>query len=125
MKKAFSYLLAVALCLVLFGCGKKGADETTPIDQIKAEVAKMDVAKIRSTALSYKDAIVTKQADVAKIADQLKSIKPTELLGEKAAELKTQLSKIEKSISALKDRFEIYYDKLKEKGGDLTGLELK
>jgi uncharacterized lipoprotein YehR (DUF1307 family) len=125
MKKAFSCLLAAALCLMLFGCGKKGADETKPIDQIKAEVAKMDVAKIRSTALSYKDTIVAKQADVAKVADQLKSIKPTELLGEKAAELKAQLSKIENSISALKERFQIYYEKLREKGGDLTGLELK
>ena len=125
MKKAFSYLLAVALCLMLFGCGKKGADETKAIDQIKAEVAKMDVAKLHSMALSYKNTIVSKQADLEKISAQLKTIKPTELLGEKAAELKAQLSKIEKSISALKERFEIYYDKLKEKGGDLSGLELK
>jgi len=125
MKKAFSCLLAAALCLMMFGCGKRGADETRPIDQIKAEVAKMDVAKIRSMALSYKDAVVAKQADIAKVADQLKGIKPTELLGAKAAELQAQLSKIEESISALKERFQIYYEKLREKGGDLTGLELK
>jgi uncharacterized lipoprotein YehR (DUF1307 family) len=125
MKKVILYLLAVALCLTLPCCGKKGADETKTIDQIKAEVAKMDVAKLRSTALSYKNTIVSKQADLEKISAQLKTISPTELLGEKATQLKTQLANIEKSISALKERFEIYYDKLKEKGGDLSGLELK
>jgi hypothetical protein len=31
---------------------------------------------------------------------------------------------LNKSVSALKDRFQVYYDKLKEKGGDISGLNI-
>lgn len=125
MKKTILYFLSAVLFLIQPGCSKKGADETTPVDQVKAEAAKMDVSKLRSMALSYKDTIVAKQADLAKVADQIKAINPAELLSQKATQLKTELANIEKSINALKERFTIYYEQLKAKGGELTGLELK
>jgi predicted small lipoprotein YifL len=125
MKKTIISLLALALCLTLPSCGKKGADATKPIDQIKAEVAKMDVSQLHDMALSYKDTILSKQTDLEKVTTKLKTINPTELLGAKAVDLKKQMADIERSVSALKERFEIYYDQLKQKGGNLTGLEIK
>jgi hypothetical protein len=76
-------------------------------------------------ALSYKDTILSKQTDLEKVTTKLKTINPTELLGAKAVDLKKQMADIERSVSALKERFEIYYDQLKQKGGNLTGLEIK
>jgi len=46
------------------------------------------------------------------------------MLGDEAKELKTEIEALNKSVSALKERFQVYYDKLKEKGGNLSGLEL-
>ena len=115
-------LLAVCL-LVVVGCGKK-ADESKPVSEVKAEAEKMDVEKLRSMAMKYKDAIVAKKGEVEKFTGELKDIPLTKMLGEEAKQLKGEIDAINKSISALKERFEVYYDKLKEKGGDLSGLEL-
>ena len=41
-----------------------------------------------------------------------------------AKALKTEMDNINKSVSALKERLQIYLDKLKEKGGDLSGLQI-
>ena len=39
-------------------------------------------------------------------------------------ELKADIDALNKSVSSLKERFEIYYNMLKEKGGDLSGLNI-
>ena len=114
----------LALCsLALVGCGKK-ADENKPISEVKAEAEKMSVEKLRSMALTYKEAIIAKRADVEKITAELKKIPITEMLGEEAKGLKTDMDNLNESVSALKARFEIYYNKLKEKGGDVTDLKI-
>lgn len=115
--------LSILLSLVLLGCGKK-ADENKPISEVKAEAEEMNVAKLRSMALSYKDAVVAKKGEVEKLAGKLKEIPVTKILDDEAKELKSEIEALNKSVSALKERFTVYYDKLKEKGGNLTGLEL-
>ena len=45
-------------------------------------------------------------------------------MSEGAKKLKADIEKIEKSASALKARFEVYYRELKKKNGDLSGLEI-
>lgn len=119
------YLYCVlALCFfVLFGCGKK-ADESKPISEVKAEAEKMDAGQLRSMAMQYKDAIMAKQGDVEEITAKLKEIKVTEMLGDEAKGLKSEIDTLSKSLSALNDRFQVYYDKLKEKDGDLSDLEM-
>jgi len=44
------------------------------------------------------------------------------MLGDEAKELKADIENLNKSISALRERFEVYYQKLKAEGGDLSGL---
>ena len=39
-------------------------------------------------------------------------------------QLKAEMDQLKKSIDDLTERFKIYYNKLKEKGGDISGLEL-
>jgi len=119
----FWCLLAVWV-LAIGGCGSKKADENKPISEAKAEAEKMDVSQLRNMAMTYKEAIVAKEADVDKVAAKLKEIPIAKMVGDETKQLKTDIDNLTKSISALKERFEIYYQKLKEKGGDLSGLEL-
>jgi len=114
----------LALCSpALLGCGKK-ADENKPISEVKAEAEKMSLDGLRSMALKYKEAILAKQDEVAKIGAELKKIPLTKMLGEEAKGLKADIDNLNKSVSALKSRFEIYYNKVKEKGGDLSDLKI-
>lgn len=125
MKKA-TYILfcSLILCpLVLFGCGKK-ADEGKPISEVKAEAEQMDVGELKAMVIKYKDAIVAKEPEIRKLADQLKEIPIAKMTGPEAKELQAEMKALSESVSALQERFQVYYDKLKEKGGDLSGLEM-
>ena len=118
-----TFCLLVVFFLALVGCGKK-ADESKPLNEVKAEAEKMSVEKLRSMALTYKDAITARKGEVEQIAGKLKDIPVAKMLGDEAKGLKTEIEALNKSVSALKERFQIYYGKLKEKGGNLSGLEL-
>jgi len=124
MKNVTFYWLLVLWAFTIAGCGGKKADESKPISEVKTEAEKMDAGQLRSMAMTYKEAIVAKKGEVEKIAAKLKEIPVTELLGEKAKQLKTDIDSLTKSMDALKVRFEVYYAKLKEKSGDLSGLQL-
>jgi len=124
MKSAKNIILdfvLVACLIAAVGCGKK-ADENKPISEVKAEAEKMNTDELRSAAMAYKKAIEAKEGDVEKLAAKLKDIPVTEMLGEKAKSLKVDMERLQQSVSALQERFQIYYDKLKEKGGDVSGL---
>ncbi len=122
-RMTFWCLLTVA-ALAVGGCRGKKADENKPISEVKAEAEKMDAGQLRSMAMTYNEAIVAKTGDVEEATAKLKKIPATELLGEEAKNLKADIENLTKSVNALKERFEVYYQKLKEKGGDLSGLEL-
>ena len=114
----------IALCLfAILGCGKK-ADENKPVSEVKAEAEKMDTDGLRAMAIVYQKAIAAKNSEVEKLTAKLKDIPVTEMLGDEAKKLKADLDNLNKSISALKERFEVYYQKLKEQGGDLSGLQV-
>ena len=120
-KNATLCCLLVLISLALYGCGKK-ADENKPIGEVKAEAEKMSIEKLRSMAITYKDAITAQKGDVEKLASKLKDIPLTKMMGDEAKGLKADIDGLNKSVSALKERFEVYYNKLKEKGGNLAGL---
>jgi len=120
-KKIILYFVLVATLIVAVGCGKK-ADENKPISEVRAEAEKMNTDELRTTAMAYKKAIEAKEGDVEKLAAKLKDIPVTEMLGEKAKSLKADMDELQQSVSALQERFRIYYDKLKEKGGDVSGM---
>jgi hypothetical protein len=105
------------------GCGKK-ADEKKPIAEVKAEAEKMSVKDLRSMATAYKGAITDKKAEVEKLAAKLKEIPLAEKVGEKAKNLSSSIDSLNKSVSALTERYKIYYNRLKEEGGDVSGLEI-
>jgi hypothetical protein len=49
-------------------------------------------------------------------------IKPTELLSNETKKIQADINNIKTSIDSLTERFKVYYNTLKEKGGDTTSL---
>jgi hypothetical protein len=121
IRNAILYCL-LALCpFAILGCGKK-ADEDKPLSEVKTEAEKMDTDGLREMALAYKEAVEAKKSEIEKLTVKLKDIPVTEMLGAEAKALKADIENLNKSISALKERYEVYYQKLKAEGGDLSGL---
>ena len=123
LRVAVRTVVTVSFLGLLVGCGSQ-VDENKPVDQVKAEAQQMDVGRLRDTAMSYQKAIQAKMAHVDKIREQLKKIPPLELMGDEVKSLKQELVVAAESINALKDRFRIYYNQLKQMDGDLSGLAL-
>ncbi len=123
LKTITLYCMVALLAVSLFGCGKK-ADENKPMADVKAEAEKMNEAQLKAAAKQYYDAVKAKMADLEKSMAKLKDIPPLEAVGEEAKGLQADIDALNKSISNLKTRFQVYYDKLVEKGGDASGLQL-
>ena len=123
LRNAAILFLLVMCSVAMFGCGKK-ADESKPMDEVRAEAEKMDAGQLRAAAMEYKDAIVAKKGDIEKITKKLKEIPVAEMMGTEAKGLKSDIERLQNSVSALKVRFNVYYNKLKEAKGDLSGLEI-
>ena len=121
--KGMTICALLALCsLVLLGCGSK-ADENKPVSEVKAEAEKMDAGQLLAMAEECKKAIAAKKGEVEKLLAKLKNIPPAEMTDTKAKEITEEITKIDQSMSALNERFKVYYNKLKEKGGNTSGLE--
>jgi outer membrane lipoprotein-sorting protein len=122
--KNTTFLFLLLLCpLVLLGCSQKSS-ENKSIDEVKAEAEKMDANQLRSMAMEYKEAIEAKKGEVEKLLAKFKNIPPAEMMDTKAKEITDEINKINRSITALNEKFMIYYNKLKEKGGDTSDLEI-
>lgn len=130
MKKLILVTMLLVCVPGLQSCGKESGsgtqkvDETKPIAEIKAEAAKMDVEQLRAIAKKYKDALLARQAEVKKLTDSLAKIPITEKLGKEAQALTADIDNLMKSVNALSERFGVYYDQIKAKGGELKDLEL-
>jgi len=115
--------LLITCSLAILGCGKK-ADESKPLSEVKAEAEKMSAADLQAAAKKYMAAATAKKGEVEKLAAKLKEIAVTEMMGAEAKKIKADMETATKSLSALKERFQVYYDAIKKKGGDLSGLKI-
>jgi hypothetical protein len=120
MKRALLLTLAVVFASCLTGCSNK-ADENKPLDQVTAEAQKMSVDDLKATATKYKDAITAKMDEVKALGAK---INPQDLLSGKAKDIQDKIAELNKSVTALTERYQVYLDELKKKGGDITGLKL-
>jgi len=124
MKKAWILMSVLPLAMVLVaGCGSK-ADSSKPIEEVKAEAEKMSVGDLESTAKAYVKEIKSQTEELGKVKDKLKDLSPKDLLSEKAKTIKDEISGVSKEISELTKRYNIYVDKLKAQGGDLSKVQI-
>ncbi len=133
----FLWLMVVCGLMVL-GCSEKqdaGApggtpagrlevDETKPLSEVKAEAERMDAEQLKAAALKYKQAIEAKSAEVEKIAKELMQSMVADSSGEESKKLNARMSELNKSVEELAKRAQVYIDKLKEKGVDVSDLEV-
>ena len=127
-------VLVLCVTLGLIGCGDSGdsgkpapggkVDTTTPIAELKAAAASMDVEQLKTIATKYQKAIVAKKADIEKVTAKLQEIPKLELLGEEAKTLKAEIDEITSSLSTLKERFQVYLDKLIELKADVSAFTI-
>jgi hypothetical protein len=121
-------VIRIGLCMLLAGylfglagCSKK-ADTEKSIADVKAEASKMNAEQLKAKAMEYKDAIVAKKAELEKVTTKLKAIPITQ--GAEAKALQTDMANLSKTLGDLTERFQVYYGKLQEIGGDVSGLEI-
>jgi hypothetical protein len=124
--------LLVVCCLVVFGCSKKegggasptnaGTDLSDSTSKTKVDADKMDVEQLRAAALKCKVDAEAKTAETEKLAQELIKALSTDN-ADKRKELNAQMEKLRKSEDALYAQLKVYIEKLKEKGGDMSGLE--
>jgi len=126
--------LLVVCCLVVFGCSKKeggggasptnaATDQSNSVSKTKVDADKMDVEQLRAAALKCKADAEAKTAETEKLAQELIKALGTDN-ADKRKELNTQMEGLRKSEEALHEQLKVYIEKLKEKGGDISGLEL-
>ncbi len=99
-------------------------DLQKPIAEIQTAVQNMSVDTLKAAALKYTETIVSKQADAEALLAKVKGLSISDALGEEGKTLKNDLQSLQTTVSELKDRYQVYYNALKEKGADLTGLAL-
>ena len=99
-------------------------DVEKAVADLKAEAAKMDVEVLISVATKYKDAIVEKQEVLKPLMDKLAAIPIAEKMGAEAQSLTAEIKKVTEAIAPLKERFQVYLDAIKAKGGDISKLTL-
>jgi lipase chaperone LimK len=118
LRNATLWSLLVLISLAIFGCGKK--DEDRPVSEVKTEAGQLDKDQLRAKVLKYKEAIVANKLELEKLTAKLKTAPLTEISDEDAK----RVEDLNRSISALKKHFEVYYQELRKKGGDTSGLEI-
>jgi hypothetical protein len=101
---------------------KTAVSDTVPIADVQAEASKMNIEQLKAKAMEYKNLIVEKKATLETLAAKLKAIPLTDQMGTEAKGLQTDIATLNKSISALTERFQVYYNKYKEMGGDVSKL---
>jgi outer membrane murein-binding lipoprotein Lpp len=121
--KTVLFAIVIGSLLGFPGCSKK-ADQNKPITAVQAEADKMNVEQLKAKAMEYKNAIVAKKAEIDKVVAKLKEIPVTEQMGTEAKALQADMQNLSKAVNALTERFQVYYNKLKEKGGNVSGLEI-
>ena len=113
-------LLAVFV-LVVAGCGKK-PDENKSTSQFQAEANKMSFEQLRAAALEYKNALIAKKNELSKLEEKVKMLTSDKIISGEGQKLTTDIQSAGKSIADLTGQLKIYVDKIKEKGGDVSGL---
>ncbi len=107
----------------LAGCGSQ-ADSSKPIAEVKAEAEKMSVKDLEKRAQVYAEAIMDQKGEMSKVGDELKSLSPKDIMGEKGKSLKNEMSALSSQVTELTKRYDVYAKKYRELGGDASKIKI-
>lgn len=123
MKLTKLLLVALLIVVTLSACGTGGGtsvDLNKTMETIKEEVKTMDVEQLKKTASKYVAEIEKYNPKVKELTEKIKQIPLAQLMGDEAKGYKAEIEVIAKDIKALTERLEIYNNKLKEYGVDIS-----
>ena len=125
---ALCYLLVI-YSLVLFACCER-INEQESISQLKKNANKMTVKELRTMVLKYKKVLEAKGPVIREIFEHKLDIQEGEPFTPKIAEkiaayISTPEGRELESYFKDLERYALYYFNLKEKGGDLSDLEIE
>lgn len=125
LKNATLLSLLILVSLADSGCSKKEEEEKRVAKpsfyvEVKAEAEQKDPNQLRTEVMKCKEEITTKKLELEQLKTKLQTV-PFEEILEKDAK---RLEELNRSISTLKKRYDIYLQELRKKGGDTSGLEI-
>lgn len=99
-------------------------DLNLSVEAIREKVDGFSADQVLAYVDQYKTVLLEKKEQIAALTNQIKALPVTELMGDKAKMLKDRLSQYTGEVSALKERYTVYLDKLKAYGIDLSAYTL-
>ncbi len=100
------------------------ADQGKSTLDVTAGAKEMAVENLRKMAEKYRDVIAEKQQQLKEMTQKYIDLPEAERKTGEGQMLKAGVDEIIKGIDTLKERFGVYYNALKEKAGNLTGLDI-
>ena len=126
VKNATLWSLLILISFAVSGCSKKEEEEEKPVakpsfyTKVKTEAEQKEPDALRTEVMKYKEEITAKELELEELKTKLQTVPFEEILEEDAK----RLEELNESISALKTRYEVYLQELRNKGEDLSGLQI-
>lgn len=126
VKNATLWSLLILISLADSGCSKKEEEvsrseaKSAFYVEVKKEADQKEPDKLRIEVMKYKEEITAKKLEVEELKTKLQTVPFEEILEEDAK----RLEELNESISALKTRYDVYLQELRNKGEDLSGLQI-
>ena len=99
-------------------------DEGKSIPDITAGAKEMAVENLRKMAEKYRDVVAEKQQQLKEMTQAYLDLPADERQAAIGQIAKTAIDEIKTGLDIMKERFGVYYNVLKEKAGNLTGLDI-
>ena len=100
------------------------ADQGKSIPDITAGAKEMAVENLRKMAEKYRDVVAATEQQLEKMTQGYLNLSDDDRKAAIGQIAKTAIDEIKTGLDIMKDRFGVYYNALKEKGGNLTGLDI-
>ncbi len=100
------------------------ADQSKSIPDIAGGAKEMAVENLREMAEKYRDVVAEKEQQLKKMTQGYLNLSDDDRKAAIGQIAKTAIDEIKTGLDIMKDRFGVYYNALKEKGGNLTGLDI-
>jgi PBP1b-binding outer membrane lipoprotein LpoB len=121
-RKTLQILLVIlGLMVVVSGCTRK-VDSERSVDKIKKDIETMSVAQLEDYAMAYVSEIQSQRAKIQKIQEKIRKIPIEKFFSDQA--LQNDIKKVGRKAEALYVRYLLYVTALKQKGGDVSRVQL-
>ncbi|MHC4097223.1 MAG: hypothetical protein ACYSUY_20470 [Planctomycetota bacterium] len=126
VKNVTLWSLLILISLADSGCKKKEEEVSRSeirsafYTEVKKEADQTEPDKLRIEVMKYQEEIIAKRLEAEELRTKLQTVPFEEILVEDAK----KLEELNESISALKTRYNVYLQELRNKGEDINDLQI-